>query len=673
MKFKIFFSSLIKKCFICFFIFLSIVIVSANATKGEVSSTSEIKQVSNAKNSNTVVVDLPPESFSFQGVKDIQSPVKVKLKDNKVDLSSVTTSLNRATESLYDNLHEITETIQTTYEEIVDFLCIKAKSKAACMDDSAEKLNGIYHDIQARMSKEILYPYWYEEKDQDFSEALNLLNAGCATDCGDYTIAASITRSSDSKYHQLYDQIKNKDKKCQIDILQRMVDALHFYRFPRECMEEENKNQPVCKDMFKHVKAAKNRFLELVRLTYGEDALTKTEAQAICVECASAESAIMTLRNNPILDAIKIAQRSFQCRNLKLNEEKRVYSGTGLSTSYNVKREMDGSYSIPLILKFSPGEDYNGVVSRSKVPKYYMRKVQACMAHVNQKMLGPNGEQLKINIMPDSAKHSKKNCNRQEVINIKIGSSSVRSNMINYASDINCPTITHEVLHLLGLLDEYKEAKAGFYVNSKTGEQESRVLSDKKENTQLMKDKDYKFKKAFDCRVTQINSIMSNKYIRWDNVYQGNRESLLDPGHFNSILYGDCAINQHFNECSQLSYQYSNLDPTCMKKKQQCESKNILKRDKQKELARIQKQMDEVKQDIYVAKRYIIKDQSVRASAENIVVESTTGAVHWGPVDLTPEDYSGFINFVNSTLDRSNNHLSSLKEELQIVQSWSNP
>ena len=661
MKFKIFFSSLIKKCFIFFCIFLSVVIVSANATKGEVDSTSEVQQVDDAKNLNTAVIELPPESFSFQGVKDIQSPVKVKLKDNKVDLSSVTTSLNRATESLYDNLHEITETIQITYEEIVDFLCIKAKSKAACMDDSAEKLDDTYQDIIKTRTKEILYPYWYEEKDQDFSEALHLLNADCVANCTDYAIVSSLIENSDSRYHQLYDQIKNKDKRCQIDIVSNVAQLLNLYSFPGECMEEENKNHPVCKDMFKHAKVAKNRFLELINLAYGEDALTTTEASAICVECASIDNKESS--NNLLLDAVNIAERNLQCRDLKPNEEKTVFSGTS-SRLYNVKKEKDGSYSVPFILIFFPSEDYDGSVPQNKVSEYYMKKAQVCMKKANQKMLGPNGEKLKINIIPASRRHNKNICDRQKIIDIAIGSANMRSNAHHYAADIDCVRLTHEVLHLLGFNDEYKETKRGFYVNSKTGER-TKIMKNRMEIKELMNNKNYEFQPAFNCRVIQKNSIMSYDYIRWWNVYNSRtNESLLDPGHFNYILYGDCAINQHFNECSQLAYNDIHDHPTCTEKKRQCESQNVLGRNKQKEITRIQEQIDTMKTSVSYMEQ-IRKPKKISKNHKDRPIS-----------DMDAEDIkisSQIVDDINELMGFFKKELSSLKEELRVVQSWPDP
>ncbi len=667
MEFKIFFSSLIKKCFIFFCIFISIAVFFSNTARGEVDSTSEVKQVDNVKNLNTADIDLPPETFSFQGVKDLQSPVKIKLKDNKVDLSSVTTSLNRATESLYDNLHEITETIQTTYEEIVDFLCIKAKSKAACMDDSAEKLDDIYQDIIKTRIKEILYPYWYEEKDRNFSEALHLLNADCVANCTDYAIVSSLIENSDSRYHQLYDQIKNKDKRCQIDIVSNVAQLLNLYSFPGECMEEENKNHPVCKDMFKHAKVAKNRFLELINLAYGEDILTKTQARAICVECASIDNKESS--NNLLLDAVNIAERNLQCRDLKPNEEKAVFSGTSPSTFYNVKKEKDGSYSISLVLIFYPGNDYDGTVPQNKVSEYYMKKAQACMEKTSRKMLGPNGEKLKINIIPASVRHNKNICDRQKIIDIAIGSTDMRSNSFHYAADIDCVHMTHEVLHLLGLVDEYKETKTGFYVNSKTGEK-TRIIGNKKEIKELMNDKNYEFKNVYDCRVVQKNSIMSYDYIRWWNVYNSRTsESLLDPGHFNSILYGDCAINQHFNECSQLAYNDTDDHPTCTEKKRQCKSQNILGRNKQKEIKRIQEQIDIMKTSVSNMETNK-KTKKIPKNPKDRPIDDVILNAKKFTMDKDIKISSQIVDDINELMGFFKEELSSLKEELQTAKSW---
>ena len=464
----------------------------------------------------------------------------------------------------------------------VTHVCTKHEKN--CINNSIQKLTVAVNDVKHNIS-DIAYPYWYG-KDKYFAEAMNVLNSKCA-DCQDVNIIMSIITGSDSKYNQLYDKIKNKNTKCQIDILRRVIIMSdNFNIFSEKCLDEMNKNLPPCRYMLKHAQAIKDRFLGLVKLNYGEDILATTEAHAICVECEITPG--KRLSKN-LFDIKEIVHQSSDCRKLKPNEEKTIYTGIGTMTYqyngksysfqsisdgfYNVKREKDGSYSIPLVLNFSPGKDYDGLVSRDKVPEHYMHKAQTCLKKANQKMLGPNGEKLKINIqapiMQDKAK-----CSDEQVIDIIISSSDFRSNWRRYESDINCPTIIHEVLHLLGLHDEYEEKSIGFYVHSKTGE----VIQSKQ---QFMPGTDYQFKPAFDCRVTQKNSIMETQKERWQNVYTHNKnKSLLDPGHFNKILYGNCEINKSYNECSQLVYKNSHDDESCLKKKSQCESHDILGRNK---------------------------------------------------------------------------------------------
>ena len=90
------------------------------------------------------------------------------------------------------------------------------------------------------------------------------------------------------------------------------------------------------------------------------------------------------------------------------------------------------------------------------------------MEQANKGMLGPNGEKLKI-IINEPSKNDK--CGADDATKISVVSKKYRrGNATNYTSKFNCSNITHEVLHLLGLCDEYKEPVVGSYVNSKTGE-----------------------------------------------------------------------------------------------------------------------------------------------------------------------------------------------------------
>ena len=152
-------------------------------------------------------------------------------------------------------------------------------------------------------------------------------------------------------------------------------------------------------------------------------------------------------------------------------------------------------------------------------------------------------------------------CNTETVRNIAIGSKNFRSSNKKYESDVDCPIITHEVLHLLGLPDEYKEQHLGYYVHSVTGEI----------NNTKAGHNNYQYQFTYDCRVTFSNSFMGQYWERWNNVFRHRKnQSLLDPRHFNTILYGDCDSNKKINECAKLAQKSSVEDKTCMAKHNQC-------------------------------------------------------------------------------------------------------
>ena len=89
-------------------------------------------------------------------------------------------------------------------------------------------------------------------------------------------------------------------------------------------------------------------------------------------------------------------------------------------------------------LDFFADEDYDGEISKEKVPDYYMSKVQKCFEQANQKMLGSKGEKLQISIKKPTS--SKITCN-QNVRKIGIGSSKMRSHSKKYAQILIVPLL----------------------------------------------------------------------------------------------------------------------------------------------------------------------------------------------------------------------------------------
>ena len=362
-------------------------------------------------------------------------------------------------------------------------------------------------------------------------------------------------------------------------------------------------------------------------------------------------------------DLVNNIQEHSECLELNPGQKKRIQSGNINSFKpYNIKRELDGSYSIPLNLRFSAADDYDGEVPKDQVPIHYMKKVQECMDQANQKMLGPNGEQLKI-VIQEPTKQKDTKC-KGESKNIKIGSKDHRSNAEQYAADIDCPTITHEVLHLLGLCDEYKESFRGYYVNSQTGDivgrTENIFNADDEVNKEFSDKELYRFKPYSDCRVTTTNSIMSFQDTRWNNVFKkGTNDSLLTPGQFQAILYGGCSEkNKLFNECSQLAYKNSIYNTDCLQKKKQCENQNSLGLDKRETLSEIKQQIS------YFSN---LKKVLIDVIGKIDRGEELEDFAFFGYEDKSPssvrDDFSSQLIDINKRLDF-------LRKELKQVEAW---
>ncbi|MDE0118985.1 MAG: hypothetical protein OXM55_03130 [Bdellovibrionales bacterium] len=581
----------------------------------------------------------PDYLFHFIGVPDPDNPAEISLKGNEVDMSSALSALERVTKSPYDYTSDI-DSIVSEISETVNLLCGKSRTSETCKKKANTELKDTRDKIYQYMENQFLYPLDYQPISEtrtslSFKKSMNTLDSDCLEKCNNNHLILAIRYSSPENYSQLYDKIKNQNERCQKNILSGLVaKELEYEEFPKRCLKEENKNHPVCKSMLKDINIVRNRVLDIAELAYGPEPLKTTEAAAPCLDCIIKEGE----ENEPLnlfSDLIGDIQKQSQCHELKPGQEKRVYSDTGLNKSYNVKKESDGTYSISLNLNFFADEDYDGNVPKGQVPAHYMKWVQECMDKANQKMLGPNGEKLKIVIK--SPKKQDPRCRAADTKEIAIGSTDHRSNAGKYEADIDCPIITHEVLHLLGLCDEYKERSRGYYVDAQTGEIEanvSNVFNEKEEINQKFQDKEaYQFKPAYDCRVTTSNSIMANSTQRWYNVFNfGKNDSLLNPGQFNAILYGSCSEkNKIFNECSQLAYESSVIEKDCMEKKQQCEAQNFAGLNKGEEIEKIKKKIAEIEDDL--------------------------------------TEYEKPYN-KGSYPDRATQDLSHLREKLKIVESW---
>ena len=489
---------------------------------------------------------------------------------NKVDISDFVTIIKRTKKSKYNNFSQIDGTIKKQILENYLFpLCEDAKNPHECKQKAQTKIKQAIIDLGEELLQGIRYPYDYYLMDtpegaEALSEVRDILTSTCP-DCK----RIHLDNGSKNEFDNLFPLIEKQKPSCLKKIVTNMARRLKHYRIPEPC--KKDKTHLICKNMLENYRFFRGRLLRLTELAYGKSARSQTEMR-LCIDCVRFSDKEKTEALDPksLEDAW---QQSRNCEELQPGGQKRVSSGTGFDKKYTIRREKDGSYSAVLNLQFVAAEDYKGPVKENEAPSHYRDKVQKCLKKANKKLLGPKAEKLQIVL---AEKPSEQSSCPEPVETIEIGQPGVFSVSNKYASDADCPVITHEILHQMGLCDDYLIQTRGYIIDSKTG----KPVGGEVENI-------YKIGKLapgqftilkYDCRVTRTNSVMAHHYIRWADVFlKGITASLLNSEQFSAILYGDCKNrNQLFNECSQLAYTNSFEDKDCLKKRQECESQNAL-------------------------------------------------------------------------------------------------
>lgn len=100
--------------------------------------------------------------------------------------------------------------------------------------------------------------------------------------------------------------------------------------------------------------------------------------------------------------------------------------------------------------------DFTADPSATVTSDAMMNRVRSCLDAARPGLRGPNGEQLSlIAVTPEQA--NQMGSIRPPRIPITVTQPRVRGNAQLYASDFNCDTVLHELLHFAGLCDEYRE------------------------------------------------------------------------------------------------------------------------------------------------------------------------------------------------------------------------
>lgn len=193
-----------------------------------------------------------------------------------------------------------------------------------------------------------------------------------------------------------------------------------------------------------------NMFAEV----YGSEA--EIELKKSLKECTPPDQTFSPIKD--ILKGLLSTRKVLNCAPVNPGEHKvfqkdmKNYSSTG---NYLLKRLNNGTYQVVLNVNF---KQVSGGVSAEAM----LNRAKACLDEASPYMKGPNNEQMGIAVISPEEAQKLPSGERPNPYTITIEGPSHTSHSLAYNQDVNCSVITHEMLHLLGLCDEYKETRAEF-------------------------------------------------------------------------------------------------------------------------------------------------------------------------------------------------------------------
>ena len=496
--------------------------------------------------------------------------------------------------------------------------------KHECQTSSIVPLFSLLSElITQQLQQSFLYSDNYHPIGSLPSEIIQKANSTSC--CYDHNIAKTLLYGSSSQHNQIINKLKDSGESCLkqaghavIENLQshtvfERTDSLSFCRY---ITNREDKAR--CQQLQNDYKIIQERLTSLTNLIREDETPLVSRSLTRLEDIAN---------NNSLTSQISIFKRDLEdhqsCEDYAIGEE-RIKSSTGYGGGgYTIKRESNGDYTVNLFIEFVPSAFYDNEdqVPRDQVQNHYRQRVQSCIDQANPYLKVPHGQKLNIVIRNLDAN----SCVPKNTITIWNRGSPNEAQAQNYPSNLNdCATITHEVLHLLGLADEYQGSNTYF------------PSSPEYDDEPLL------------CPMNEENSVMNNAGDRWRNVFESGIENLLlDPTHFNVILYRGCSKRDDvrlYNECELLSQttEYH----SCSEKKFYCDNQNILGRNKLKELQRIDRMLQELRR---------LNQQ--RGDGPFDFVDLDTGQREVGGI------YSMF-------LDEAYNIIQKLENRRRVIESW---
>ena len=252
--------------------------------------------------------------------------------------------------------------------------------------------------------------------------------------------------------------------------------------------------------------------------------------------------------------------------------------GKGVEQKYAVTNLGNDTYQIDLALNFFAYD--HGRIARMN------RKVKECLEEANTRTSDRLGRKLifKMHTPAEAAQIPVERRPPLRTISIS-EDDNIRGHSTSYNVNFSCATVLHELLHLMGLHDEYEETHLGEFVHNETGRivaADPRGNSFNTEFNRLLTQhhqgalEGYTFHPSYACRsVPSHNTIMQNNHTYYPAVMAEDntgpdRLYMFEPAHVERILYPQCRTKaQRYLRCARQAY--SEARTACDPKPSFCE------------------------------------------------------------------------------------------------------
>lgn len=199
------------------------------------------------------------------------------------------------------------------------------------------------------------------------------------------------------------------------------------------------------KDIKPEEHAKRGYFLQNARAMYTEVYGKSGEDKFTLEVCNPGTPAIPM--NDFIGQFQKLQEQKNNCSDLQKGESRKV---SGVGTSYLIQKNKDGNYHALLNL------DLNYLGGKI-TPKEMYKKLNECMAISASRLLGPDKSKFLVTILNPEEADKLPAKDKPSPQRIDLNNRHTLGHSTNYTDEMECPTLTHEILHLFGIADEYIE------------------------------------------------------------------------------------------------------------------------------------------------------------------------------------------------------------------------